>query len=197
MDIKEAIQHCREVAAGHTEQGKCSECAAEHNQLADWLEELVAYKSIGLMPEEVNAIKNALMGREIAKIKEFDGVSINRLQELVKAEKNRRLVVLTRNKVQWIKAILAERERQDQKWGYPQENTYCEWASILAEEVGELAKELNELNFGRGDPEKMTDEAIQVAAVALAILEQQDIAHEITQRIAFALGRSCIPTPEN
>lgn len=37
MEIKEAIQHCREVAAGCTEQGQCKECAAEHEQLAGWL----------------------------------------------------------------------------------------------------------------------------------------------------------------
>lgn len=48
MDIREAIQHCREVAAGATAQGKCPECAAEHEQLAEWLEELAAYKDTGL-----------------------------------------------------------------------------------------------------------------------------------------------------
>lgn len=42
MTIEEAIQHCEEVAAGRTEQGKCPECAADHRQLAEWLRELVA-----------------------------------------------------------------------------------------------------------------------------------------------------------
>lgn len=37
MDIQEAIQHCMDVAAGATEQGKCPECAADHEQLAGWL----------------------------------------------------------------------------------------------------------------------------------------------------------------
>lgn len=37
MDIQEAIQHCLDVAAGATEQGKCPECAADHEQLAGWL----------------------------------------------------------------------------------------------------------------------------------------------------------------
>lgn len=46
MDIYEAIQHCREVAAGAAEQGKCPECAEDHRQLACWLGELVAYKAI-------------------------------------------------------------------------------------------------------------------------------------------------------
>lgn len=37
MDIQEAIQHCLGVAARATEQGKCPECAADHEQLAEWL----------------------------------------------------------------------------------------------------------------------------------------------------------------
>lgn len=87
-------------------------------------------------------------------------------------------------KERWIGEILAERERQDRKWGTPQENTYCEWSSILTEEVGELAKELNELNFGRGDKTRMEAEAVQVAAVALAILEQSAIAQKVTAKMA-------------
>lgn len=43
--LQDAIQHCREVAAGYTEQGKCPECAADHARLADWLEELEAYRA--------------------------------------------------------------------------------------------------------------------------------------------------------
>lgn len=35
MTLDEAIQHAREVA-----QSGCSECCKEHEQLADWLEEL-------------------------------------------------------------------------------------------------------------------------------------------------------------
>ena len=80
----------------------------------------------------------------------------------------------------WITQILSERDRQDAKWGFPQENTYCEWSSILAEETGELAKELNELNFGRGSVDRMAEEAVQVAAVVLSILEHQEIAHMVT-----------------
>lgn len=45
MTIEEAIQHCEEVAAGETEQGKCPACAAEHKQLAEWLRELVAIRA--------------------------------------------------------------------------------------------------------------------------------------------------------
>lgn len=45
MTIKEAIKHCEEVASGETDQGKCSECAAEHKKLAGWLRELVALRA--------------------------------------------------------------------------------------------------------------------------------------------------------
>lgn len=118
-----------------------------------------------------------------------DAMPLERAQELAQAEKDGRLVVLPLDKIRWINAILAERERQDGKWGYPQENTYCEWASILTEEVGELAKEMNELNFGRGDAERMEAEAVQVAAVALSILEQSAVAYVVTVQTAVALGR--------
>lgn len=58
---------------------------------------LTAYENTGLEPEEVTAIKNAVMGQEIAKITEFDGIPIKRLQELAQAEKDGRLVVLPPN----------------------------------------------------------------------------------------------------
>lgn len=51
MTIEEAIQHCRETARGLRNREEtlaamsqdgtdCAECAAEHEQLAEWLEEL-------------------------------------------------------------------------------------------------------------------------------------------------------------
>lgn len=58
------------------------------------IDRLAAYEDTGLEPEEVTAIKHALMGREIAKITEFDGIPIQRLQELAQAENDGRLVVL-------------------------------------------------------------------------------------------------------
>lgn len=55
---------------------------------------LAAYEDTGLEPEEVTAIKHALIGQEIAKITEFEGISIQRLQEISQAEKDGRLEVL-------------------------------------------------------------------------------------------------------
>ncbi len=67
-----------------------------------------------------------------------------------------------------IKSILAdveaERRRQIGKWGV-QTHTKDRWLVILAEEVGELAKAIQE---GTDNAE---EEAIQVAAVAAAIAE--------------------------
>lgn len=59
-----------------------------------------------------------------------------------------------------------ERNRQLDKWG-DQRHTHEHWLSILTEEVGELAKALNE----DGSKEEILGELIQVAAVAVAWLE--------------------------
>ncbi|MCM1222436.1 MAG: phage N-6-adenine-methyltransferase [Lachnospiraceae bacterium] len=40
MTLEEAIQHCKDVA----EKLGCCECAEEHKQLAEWLEELQRYR---------------------------------------------------------------------------------------------------------------------------------------------------------
>lgn len=74
--------------------------------------------------------------------------------------------------------IEAERFRQDTKWGYPQKNTLAQWGNILTEEQGEAIKELNEIDFGRTkDPEKLVQELIEVAAVAVAIIEHLEHGH--------------------
>ena len=72
-------------------QGHCADgCAWEE---AAW-ERLAAYEDTGLEPEEVTQIKLAIMGKSLAEIKEFEGVSIDRMIELTQAEKDGRLVVL-------------------------------------------------------------------------------------------------------
>ncbi len=69
--------------------------------------------------------------------------------------------------------VKKERERQNEKWGYPQNNSYIEFSSYLCEEVGEVVKELNELhNFtSKANIEKLTAELIQVMALAGSIIE--------------------------
>lgn len=47
MTLQEAIDHAREVANGlHPNIDGCSECAKQHGQLADWLEELQEFRRI-------------------------------------------------------------------------------------------------------------------------------------------------------
>ena len=45
MTLDEAIKHCTEKACGD-----CSECAEEHQQLADWLRMLKYLKENSVMP---------------------------------------------------------------------------------------------------------------------------------------------------
>ena len=77
-----------------------------------------------------------------------------------------------------ISKILVERGRQDAKWG--EQNHDAEtWALILLEEIGEWAKAELELKFtggpGASEMEKAVEgEAVQVAAVAMAMVECQE-----------------------
>lgn len=58
------------------------------------IDRLAAYEDTGLEPEEVMQTKLALIGKVLAEIKEFEGVSLDRMIELAQAEKDGRLVVL-------------------------------------------------------------------------------------------------------
>lgn len=84
--------------------------------------------------------------------------------------------------------IEAERAAQDAKWG-EQNHSPIEWAAILTEECGEVAKEALEYHFqqkkksAEWSAEKLQayrKELIQVAAVAVAMiesLERNEISH--------------------
>ncbi len=67
-------------------------------------------------------------------------------------------------------SVLAERKRQDTIWG-EQNHGQFQWLSILTEELGEYAQELNDVSVGKGDIENVRTEAVQIASVALAIVE--------------------------
>ncbi|EMJ94837.1 MazG-like family protein [Leptospira alstonii] len=72
-----------------------------------------------------------------------------------------------------IQEILGEREKQDQKWG-EQNHKPMEWVAILGEEVGEVNKAALEAYFrykGKEDYSEYRKELVQVAAVALAMIE--------------------------
>ena len=58
MTIDEAIVHAREVASRKfDDRVHCIRCAEEHEQLAEWLEELKAYREIGTVEGYKNAIE--------------------------------------------------------------------------------------------------------------------------------------------
>ena len=79
--------------------------------------------------------------------------------------------------------ILAERQRQDAKWGQ-QDHDPSTWLMVLAEEVGEANQAVFETLFPRFDkraaqrgPRTLAEyrqELIQVAAVAVAAIESLD-----------------------
>lgn len=76
-----------------------------------------------------------------------------------------------------IALVHSERQKQIAKWGPQDTNEWPEWLSILMEEVGELAEAINETWFRnathpeRGGIENIRKEAVQVAAVAVSIIE--------------------------
>ena len=70
MTLDEAIVHAREVSERNRKQWKncpadrrdiehktCEQCAEEHEQLAEWLEELKAYREIGTVEGYKSAIE--------------------------------------------------------------------------------------------------------------------------------------------
>jgi len=75
-------------------------------------------------------------------------------------------------------SVLNERKRQDKKWGV-QDHTLEWWLAILMEEVGEMAEAILETHFKntrwakpeKGGHKNIRFEAVQVAAVALAMIE--------------------------
>ena len=69
------------------------------------------------------------------------------------------------NKSQIIESILAERDKQDAKWG-EQNHEIFKWLAILGEEVGEVNKAALENNY-----DEIISELIQIGAVAVAMIE--------------------------
>lgn len=67
--------------------------------------------------------------------------------------------------------VLAERERQDAKFGSQRHQNLELWHTILSEEVGELAEAILHRRFGGEAADGLEAEAIQVAAVVMAMLE--------------------------
>lgn len=69
--------------------------------------------------------------------------------------------------VTWL--IAMERTEQDRKWGADRHLDTHLWATILAEEFGEVARAVLE-----NDGPNLRAELVQVAAVAIAWLQSED-----------------------
>ena len=69
--------------------------------------------------------------------------------------------------------VILERRRQDEKWGVQNHHPLI-WANVLGEEAGEFTKAAMHYTFGGPDSEGLRAEAVQVAAVAIAIIETCD-----------------------
>lgn len=69
--------------------------------------------------------------------------------------------------------IKLERINQDEKWG-EQNHAPSDWLMILGEEVGEVNKAALEAKFGSKTLSEYREELIQVAAVAVTMIECYD-----------------------
>ena len=79
-----------------------------------------------------------------------------------------------------LRDIIAERKRQDAKWGEQNHDPFL-YLTILGEEYGEMCKAALEARFSKGSDDMyqklishFREEAVQTAAVALAIVENID-----------------------
>ncbi|OMQ26877.1 hypothetical protein BMI79_00680 [Serratia oryzae] len=73
-----------------------------------------------------------------------------------------------------ITSVVAEMDAQDHKWGADRNQHPFLWLTILVEEVGELAQAALHREFGGPASAGFRMEAVQVAAVALQLIEQID-----------------------
>jgi len=72
-----------------------------------------------------------------------------------------------------LESVLEERKRQDAKWGEQNNDPFC-YITVLGEEFGELCQAALHTRFGGPAAEKLREEAIHTAAVALALIECLD-----------------------
>ena len=119
-------------------------------------------------PEQINRA-SAEQARAARRFAEPDGWEAD-----ARAERKGKAVTGTvRDKA--LDAVIDERDRQDAKWGEQNHDPFA-YLAILSEEVGELSQAALHLRFPtplKDGPHlrHLRDEAVQVAAVALAIVE--------------------------
>lgn len=79
------------------------------------------------------------------------------------------------NKLQIAKEVLSECNRQVEKWGI-QNHEPVFWNSILTEETGEAAREINDFTFAGDEPalDRLRTELVQAAAVCVSFIDSLD-----------------------
>lgn len=73
-----------------------------------------------------------------------------------------------------IESVIAEMNRQDEKWGADRNQHPFVWQTILSEEVGEFSQAILHDEFGGHKSGTAREEMVQIAAVALQIIEYYD-----------------------
>lgn len=86
---------------------------------------------------------------------------------------------------QVLREVQQERDSQDKKWGVQNHDAFT-WLSILGEEVGEAHQAALENRFGTASGAQYREELVQVAAVAVAMIECYDRHHAETNRVYLA-----------
>lgn len=69
--------------------------------------------------------------------------------------------------------VIDELTEQIKKWGIQNHDPQM-WMNILMEEVGEASQAMMEHHFRKENPERYREELVQVAAVAIAAIENYD-----------------------
>lgn len=95
-------------------------------------------------------------------------------------------MTITTEQATVIQAVLNERERQDAKFGPQRRLNPGLWHLILSEEVGEVAEaslDIRHPDAGLTQFKHLRDELVQVAAVAIATIEDYDRQLRDTGRI--------------
>ena len=87
--------NCLKCNKRHPDNGNCTAsggfCTAVQAAHCELLKE---YLDTGKTPYEVNCLNQFAMGKIVAQIKEFNGVSVDRLRELAEADKDGRVAIL-------------------------------------------------------------------------------------------------------
>lgn len=73
-----------------------------------------------------------------------------------------------------IRSVIAEMNRQDEKWGADRDQHPFVWQTILSEEVGEFSQAILHDEFGGHKSGTAREEMVQIVAVALQIIEYYD-----------------------